>query len=53
MRNTFAAISAEIRAQEMSEKACESLRIALETGSVDRDEAEYLAEILAEAGFVS
>jgi hypothetical protein len=44
MRNDWAAISAEIRADELSDKACESLRLALEQDAIDSDESEYLKD---------
>ena len=51
MQNTliWAAISAEIRAGECSQRALESLQAAMEQEFLSADEAEYLQEILAEA----
>jgi hypothetical protein len=44
VRNDWAALSAEIRAEELSDKACESLRLALEQDAIDSDESEYLKD---------
>jgi len=45
----WAAISAEIRSGECTQRALESLQNALEQEILSADESEYLQEILAEA----
>jgi hypothetical protein len=45
----WAAISAEIRSGECTQRALESLQNALEQELLSADESEYLQEILAEA----
>ena len=45
----YAAISADIRAGDCSQRAIESFQAACEQGVLSAEEREYLADILAEA----